>query len=97
MDRADAGEAMVAAGMKPVVTLSNGEENQRSRPGERRKPAMTEKRQKTAVHSEYLGDISTELLLQNLTNINRHHSSIDAIRLTMAFQPSVKAISEFSP
>jgi hypothetical protein len=29
---------------------------------------------------EYLGDIDAELLLQNLTNINPHVSSIDALR-----------------
>jgi len=41
---------------------------------------MPESTQKTAIITEYLGDISTELLLQNLTNINRFVSSIDAIR-----------------
>lgn len=33
---------------------------------------------------EYLGDINPELLLQNLTNINPHHSSIDEIRFGLA-------------
>ena len=44
---------------------------------------MTEPTQKTAIITEYLGDISTELLLQNLTNVNHFHNSIDAIRLAV--------------
>jgi hypothetical protein len=44
---------------------------------------MPENTQKTAVTEEYLGDISTEFLLQNLTNTNRNWSSIDAIRLAV--------------
>jgi len=32
------------------------------------------------IFSEYLGDVSAELLLQNLTNLNPHRSSIDIIR-----------------
>jgi hypothetical protein len=35
---------------------------------------------KTGTFLEYLGDISTEVLVQNLTNTNRHASSIEAIR-----------------
>jgi len=35
---------------------------------------------KTGIFAEYLGDISTELLMQNLTNTNPHFSSIDLIR-----------------
>jgi hypothetical protein len=35
----------------------------------------------TGTFPEYLGDVSTEALLQNLTNINEYVSSIDAIRL----------------
>jgi|ERR1700722_661915 hypothetical protein len=35
------------------------------------------------VFPEYLGDISTELFLQNLTNTNRGHNNIDQIRLAV--------------
>lgn len=33
---------------------------------------------------EYLGDIDSELFLQNLTNINPHHNSIDEIRFGLS-------------
>jgi len=37
---------------------------------------------RTEIFPEYLGDISTEALLQNLTNENGYVSSADSIRLT---------------
>lgn len=36
---------------------------------------------RTGIFGEWLGDISTEALLQNLTNENPHWSSTDSIRL----------------
>jgi hypothetical protein len=41
---------------------------------------MNKAPRQTEVFPEYLGDIATEALLQNLTNVNPHFSSIDWIR-----------------
>jgi hypothetical protein len=41
------------------------------------------KKKQYVVLPEYLGDISTELFLQNLTNFNPGHSSIDQIRMSV--------------
>ena len=42
---------------------------------------MTEATGQAKAYEEWLGDIATEALLQNLVNTNEHVSSINAIRL----------------
>lgn len=46
---------------------------------------------KTGIFPEYLGDIATEALLQNLTNINRYVSSIGWVRESVSQGFSVSA------
>jgi hypothetical protein len=61
-----------------------------------RNPQNKEILMNTGVFSEYLGDIATEALLQNLTNTNVNHSSIDAIRAAIPGGFSVVAEIELS-
>lgn len=49
---------------------------------------------KTGIFPEYLGDVSAELLLQNLTNTNQNFSSIDAIRAMADFHGAFQVIAE---